>query len=96
MKSIHEKAAALRGQFPNQKIVFAAGNFNIVHPGHLRLINFAKSCGELLVVGLFTDDSPGVIVGFDDRRAGLVSLESVDEVGPGPERSFRLYQRVKA
>ena len=80
MKSIHEKAAALRGQFPNQKIVFVAGNFNIVHPGHLRLINFAKSCGELLVVGLFTDDSPGVIVGFDDRRAGLVSLESVDEV----------------
>ena len=37
------------------------------------------------MVGLFTDDSPGVIVGFDDRRAGLASLESVDEVVPlGP------------
>ncbi len=80
MKSINEKAIALRGQFPNQKLVFVAGNFNIVHPGHLRLINFAKSCGELLVVGLFTDDSPGVIVGFDDRREGLMSLESVDQV----------------
>lgn len=91
MKSIHEKAIALRGQFPKKKVVFVAGNFNIVHPGHLRLINFAKSCGEVLVVGLFTDESPGVIVGFEDRRAGLASLESVDEVvalGPNELSDF--------
>ena len=86
MQSIHEKAAALRNRLRGQKVVFVAGNFNIVHPGHLRLINFAKSCGEVLVIGLFSDESPGVIVGFEDRRAALMGLESVDEVVPlGPD-----------
>lgn len=33
-----------------------------------------------MLIGLFNDDSPGVIVGFEDRRAGLMGLESVDEV----------------
>jgi rfaE bifunctional protein kinase chain/domain len=80
MQIIHEKAAILRTRFQGIKIVFVSGNFNIVHPGHLRLINFAKSCGDVLVIGLFNDDSPGVIVGFADRRAGLIGLESVDEV----------------
>jgi rfaE bifunctional protein kinase chain/domain len=80
MKSIAEKIIMIRSRFPQKKIVFVSGNFNIVHPGHLRLINFAKSCGDVLVVGLFRDDSPGVIVSFDDRRAGLIGLESVDDV----------------
>lgn len=86
MQSIHEKAAALRNRLRGSKVVFVAGNFNIVHPGHLRLINFAKSCGEVLVIGLFSDESPGVIVGFEDRRDALMGLESVDEVVPlGPD-----------
>jgi len=85
MPSIAEKAAAVRAEFPGRKLVFVAGNFNIVHPGHLRLINFAKSCGDRLVIGLFTDECPGVIVGFEDRRAALLSLESVDEtIALGP------------
>lgn len=28
------------------KIVFVSGNFNIVHPGHLRLLRFAAECGD--------------------------------------------------
>ena len=35
--------AALRP--PSGHVVFVSGNFNIVHPGHLRLLNFAASCG---------------------------------------------------
>jgi rfaE bifunctional protein kinase chain/domain len=38
-----------------RKIVFVSGNFNVVHPGHLRLLNFAKDCGDYLVVGVFDD-----------------------------------------
>jgi cytidyltransferase-like protein len=37
------------------RIVFVSGNFNIVHPGHLRLLNFAAERGEFLVVGVIED-----------------------------------------
>ena len=35
-----------------KRIVFVSGNFNIIHPGHLRLLRFAKECGDYLVVGI--------------------------------------------
>jgi phosphopantetheine adenylyltransferase len=34
-----------------KRVVFVSGNFNIVHPGHLRLLQFAADCGDFLVVG---------------------------------------------
>lgn len=49
--TILEKAHGAR------KIVFVSGNFNVVHPGHLRLLNFAKDCGDYLVVGVFDDEA---------------------------------------
>jgi rfaE bifunctional protein kinase chain/domain len=42
-----------------KKMVFVSGNFNVVHPGHLRLLNFAKDCGDFLVVGVFRDGGNG-------------------------------------
>lgn len=36
----------------NKKIVFAHGKFNILHPGHLRLLKFAKDNGDFLVVSI--------------------------------------------
>ena len=33
-----------------KKIAFVSGNFNIVHPGHVRLFNFAAECADFLVV----------------------------------------------
>jgi rfaE bifunctional protein kinase chain/domain len=65
---------------PNKRIVIVSGNFNIIHPGHLRLLNFAKSCGELLCIALFDNDSDNIFVNFEDRKAGLLALESVDHV----------------
>jgi len=47
--TIMEKARGAR------KLVFVSGNFNVVHPGHLRLLNFARDCGDYLVVGVFDD-----------------------------------------
>jgi cytidyltransferase-like protein len=29
--------------------------FNVLHPGHLRLLRFAKECGNRLVVGVLSD-----------------------------------------
>ena len=74
MKKIHLHKSG------KEKIVFVSGKFNIVHPGHLRLLNFAKNCGDKLVVGLLADESDGVVVGFDDRKTAVESLEAVNEV----------------
>jgi D-beta-D-heptose 7-phosphate kinase/D-beta-D-heptose 1-phosphate adenosyltransferase len=38
-------------------IVFTNGCFDILHPGHIRLFKFAKSKGDILVVGINTDSS---------------------------------------
>ncbi|MBK8038282.1 MAG: adenylyltransferase/cytidyltransferase family protein [Verrucomicrobiaceae bacterium] len=39
----------------NGDVVFVSGNFNILHPGHLRLLQFARECGDFLVVGVNTN-----------------------------------------
>ncbi len=64
----------------NGRVIFVSGNFNIIHPGHLRLINFAKTCGDFLVVGLFKDEEEGVVLPADIREESLLSLEAVSEV----------------
>jgi cytidyltransferase-like protein len=53
------------------KIVFVSGNFNIVHPGHLRLIQFAAECGDFLVVGVSGDGTTGTTLPGDLRLAGV-------------------------
>ena len=63
----------------SKKIVLVHGNFNIVHPGHLRLLHFAKSCGEILVVGLLKNN-PGSFVDYKDREATLKAIDCVDFV----------------
>ncbi len=37
------------------KKVFVSGDFNILHPGHLRLLKFAKESGDYLIVGVNND-----------------------------------------
>ena len=32
-----------------------SGSFNVLHPGHLRLLRFAKSCGDYLIVAVNSD-----------------------------------------
>ena len=36
--------------------VFISGNFNIVHPGHIRLFKFAKKIGNNLTVAIKSDN----------------------------------------
>lgn len=69
---IREKAGS------NQKVVFISGNFNVVHPGHLRLINFAADCGDILVVGVTKDDAPGALIPEALRLQGIQAISVVD------------------
>lgn len=52
IKELGEIADSLRAA---HRIVLVTGNFNVLHSGHLRLLRFAKECGELLVVGINSD-----------------------------------------
>ena len=61
-----------------QRIVFVSGNFNIVHPGHLRLLRFAAECGHFLVVGVNPEETSGVVVPAELRLEGLQSVSFVD------------------
>ena len=62
---------------PGKKVVFVSGNFNIIHPGHLRLLNFAAECGDFLVVGVFDDSFPGVTLGEALRLEGVQAISAV-------------------
>ncbi len=70
-----------------QRIVFTNGCFDLLHPGHLSLLNFAKSLGDILVLAINSDASvrrlkgPGrPVVAEHDRAAMLGALACVDAV----------------
>ena len=70
-----------------QRIVFTNGCFDILHPGHVKLLQAAAAQGDRLVVGLNSDDSVSRLKGprrpilrQDDRAAILSALECVDLV----------------
>lgn len=61
-----------------KRVVFVSGNFNVLHPGHLRLLRFAKECGDYLVVGVLDSNSEGTIVQEELRLEGIRSISWVD------------------
>ena len=70
-----------------RKIVFTNGCFDILHVGHVRLLNWAKRQGDYLIVGLNSDKSVSRLKGPErpvnnelDRKEVLESIKDVDEV----------------
>jgi rfaE bifunctional protein kinase chain/domain len=61
-------------------IAFVSGNFNVVHPGHLRLLKFAAEQADLLVIGVNADNTPGVTVPQKVRVDNVCSISMVDYV----------------
>ena len=69
------------------KTIFVNGTFDILHPGHVQLLNYARSLGDSLIVAIDSDrrvrelkgkDRP--INSEDDRKFMLENLRSVDTV----------------
>ncbi|MFW2442050.1 D-glycero-beta-D-manno-heptose-7-phosphate kinase [Aliarcobacter butzleri] len=70
-----------------KKIVFTNGCFDILHVGHVKYLEEARSYGDVLILGLNADSSVKKLKGDsrpinnqDDRAYILASLESVDYV----------------
>ncbi len=77
----------LRGELSGKKIVFTNGCFDIIHVGHVRYLTTAKSFGDVLIVGLNTDESVKKLKGDsrpinnqNDRAEVLLGLKAVDYV----------------
>src|SRR3977135_798301 len=67
------------GTFPGRRVVFVSGTFNIVHPGHLRLLRFAAECGDYLVVGVLSDElAANAQLSHDMRLEGVAAISWVD------------------
>ena len=82
---IEKLAKKLHSQ--GKKIVFTNGCFDILHVGHVKYLEEAKSYGDVLILGLNADSSVRKLKGSsrpintqDDRAYILASLESVDYV----------------
>lgn len=68
-----------------KKVVFTNGCFDILHVGHLRYLNEAREQGDILIVGVNSDDSVKRLKGPTrpinneiDRAEMLTGLKAVD------------------
>ena len=71
----------------SMKHIFVNGTFDVLHPGHVQLLNYAKSLGDTLTVGIDSDrrvtEKKGPsrpIYNIKDRSFMLQNLKSVDHV----------------
>ena len=66
------------------KIVFTNGCFDILHAGHIAYLKEAKTLGDILVIGLNSDDSINKIKGperpIQDELTRMVILQSLKMV----------------
>ena len=66
--------------------VFVNGTFDVLHPGHIRLLKAAKALGSFLLVGIDSDARVQKLKGHlpkipqRDRKSMLMAIEAVDHV----------------
>jgi rfaE bifunctional protein kinase chain/domain len=79
----------------HKRIGFVSGNFNVLHPGHLRLLKFAAENADFLVVAINPDTTPGVAVPAEMRLEGLQSIAMVNYALILQEPPERFITRLK-
>ena len=95
LEEIVEMRAGLRRLA--KKLVFTNGCFDILHVGHIRILNQSRASGDLLIIGINSDRSVREIKGKSrpivperERAEVLAALASVDYVfifdDPTPQR----------
>ena len=71
----------------NKIIVYTSGTFDMFHYNHLRMINYARSLGDILIVGVSTDElvssyKEAPIIPFNERLQIIEALKTPDIVIP--------------
>ncbi len=95
--------ATQKARLAGRVVVFTNGCFDILHVGHIRYLQKARAMGDLLVVGVNTDESVRKLKGPDrpinperDRAEVLAALECVDYVSLFAEDTpIELIQAIK-
>lgn len=75
------------GKRNGKRLVFTNGCFDLLHPGHIHCLETARALGDVLIVGINSDESvrtlkgPGrPVIPAQERAEILASLECVDAV----------------
>ncbi len=104
IKSFDEiKAVVERYRANGKKVVFTNGCFDILHVGHVKYLQIAKSFGDVLIVGLNSDASVSRLKGptrpvniAEDRAYLIAALEAVDFVVPFEDDTpYELIKMIK-
>ncbi len=86
-----------------RRVVLANGCFDLFHVGHVRYLEAAKACGDILVVALNSDASVRALkgsgrplLGVEDRAAIMCAFACVDYVTIFKERDVsRVLRRLR-
>lgn len=84
---LRSEIKSFKEKYANRKVVFTNGCFDVLHQGHRKLLQDARELGDLLVVGLNSDDSIKRLKGesrpvnpVGQRIEALAALPSVDVI----------------
>src|SRR5437868_760008 len=85
IKSLHKLQEAIGARPRTSTVIMCHGTFDIVHPGHLRHLLYAKEKADLLIASVTADDHVTKAafrpyVPHELRAANLAALEMVDFV----------------
>lgn len=82
----------------NKTVVYTSGTFDMLHINHLKMINYARSLGDILIVGVNTDElvasyKSQPIIPFEERIALMKAIKGPDVVIP--QKSLDHTDKVK-
>lgn len=82
----------------NKTVVYTSGTFDMLHINHLKMIEYARSLGDILIVGVNTDElvceyKSEPVIPFEERIALMKALKYPDIVIP--QHSLNHADKVK-
>lgn len=82
----------------NKSVVYTSGTFDMLHANHLKMIEYARQLGDILIVGVNTDElvasyKSQPIIPFEERIALVKALKYPDIVIP--QKSLNHTDKVK-
>lgn len=81
-----------------KSVVYTSGTFDMLHANHLKMIEYARQLGDILIVGVNTDElvasyKSQPIIPFEERIALVKALKYPDIVIP--QKSLNHTDKVK-